>query len=134
MTLGISARYALCAVLELARSGASDPVSVSSIAHRQRIPETALAKVFQRLVRSGLVVGMRGPGGGYLLARPASKITVLDVLRVFEPAPPADARVHDATNGDDSLEEFFGTVDEQVRSAFASITIDRLAARNGTLM
>lgn len=134
MTLGISARYALYAVLELARSTASDPVSVSSIAQRHRISETALAKVFQRLVRSGLVVGMRGPRGGYLLARPASRITVLDVMSVFEPAPPTDAYERGAMGGDDLLEEFFGTVDGQVRSAFASITIDRLAARNGAPM
>ncbi len=134
MTLGISARYALYAVLELARSTASDPVSVGSIAQRHRIPETALAKVFQRLVRSGLVVGTRGPRGGYLLARPASRITVLDVMTVFEPVPSADAAVRGGIGGDDLLEEFFGTVDGQVRSAFASITLDRLAARNGAPM
>ena len=134
MTLGISARYALYAVLELARSTASEPVSVTRIAHRRRIPATVLAKVFQRLVRSGLVVGMRGPRGGYLLARPARHITVLDVMNVFELTPPPDASVPGAIAGDDMLEDLLGTMDGQVRSAFASITIDRLAARSETAM
>ena len=134
MTLGVSTRYALYAVLDLARAGEAEAVSVSSIAHRHHIPETALAKVFQRLVRSGFVVGMRGPHGGYRLARPADRITVLDIMNVFEPVPSADARVRGEIAGDDSLEEFFGTVDGQVRSAFASVTIDRLAAQNGSTM
>lgn len=134
MTLGISTRYALYAVLDLARSCATEPVSVANIARRHHIPETALAKVFQRLVRTGFVVGTRGPHGGYLLARPAGEITVLDIMNVFEPVPAADARQSGAIEGDDFLEEFFGTVDGQVRSAFASVTIDRLAAQNGSAM
>jgi Rrf2 family protein len=40
--------------------------------------------VFQQLVRAGLATGMRGVGGGYSLSRPASRITVLDVIHVFE--------------------------------------------------
>ena len=60
MTPGTSIRHALYAVIDLARSDESNPVSVASIAQRRGIPETALAKVFQRLVRSGLVVGSAG--------------------------------------------------------------------------
>ena len=132
MTLGTTTRYALYAVLDLARSDESEPVSVSVIARRHRIPETVLAKVFQRLVRSGLVTGLRGPHGGYRLARPADEITVLDVLDVFEPAPSAGDDASDPLIPEDSLQEFFGTVDGQVRSAFGSVTLDRLAAQDKT--
>jgi Rrf2 family protein len=131
MTPGTSIRHALYAVIDLARSDESNPVSVASIAQRRGIPETALAKVFQRLVRSGLVVGMRGPHGGYRLARPASEITVLDVMDVFSPAQ-SDARLPDDLGRDEKLEEFIGTVDGQARSAFASVTIDQLAAQDKT--
>ena len=133
MTFGVSIRHALYAVIDLARSTETDPISVASIAQRRRIPETALAKVFQRLVRSGLVVGMRGPHGGYRLARPAEEITVLDVMNVFEPAP-VDAPEADTDAHDDRLEEFFGAVDGQVKSVFASVTIDRLAASDETAL
>jgi Rrf2 family iron-sulfur cluster assembly transcriptional regulator len=127
MTPHASTRYALQAVLDLARSAGA--VSVSAIARRHHIPETALAKVFQRLVRSGLVVGARGPHGGYRLARPAGQITVLDVIDVFEPS---DARAARAVEDDDSLEDLLGAVDGQARSAFGTVTIERLAARNRT--
>jgi Rrf2 family protein len=129
MTFGTGIRHALYAVLDLARADESNPVSVASIAHRHHIPETALAKVFQRLVRSGLVVGTRGPHGGYRLVRPASEITVLDVMNAFEPAPPARAHPAEEVGDDDSLERFFGAVDGQARTAFASVTIDQLAER-----
>lgn len=127
MTLGRSSRYALYAVVDLARADESDPVSVSSVARRHGIPETALAKVFQRLVRSGLVIGLRGSHGGYRLARHPSEITVLDVLDVFEPLPSA-AAVPSPDGRDDSLVQLFDAVDGQVRSAFGSITLERLVA------
>lgn len=129
MTVAANVRHALQAVLELARSDESDPISVHSVAHRHHIPEAALAKVFQRLVHSGLVVGMRGPHGGYRLARPASEITVLDVMNAFAPAPAPGSEAPQTIDGDESLQEFFETVDGQMRSAFASVTIDRLALR-----
>lgn len=128
MTFGVSIRHALYAVIDLARASEDDPMSVASIAQRHHIPETALAKVFQRLVRSGLVVGMRGPHGGYRLARPPAEITVLDVMGAFEPAP------GDPDPGElasvDILEEFFGVVDGQVRKVCQSVSIDQLAAYN----
>lgn len=129
MTFGVSIRHALYAVIELARADEDNPVSVASIAQRHNIPETALAKVFQRLVHTGLVVGMRGPHGGYRLARPSAEISVLDVVRGFEPAPDAEL---DSLANLDSLKEFFDVFDEQVRKVCASVTIDRLAANNKT--
>jgi len=127
VTFGVSIRHALYAVIELARADEDNPVSVASIAQRHSIPETALAKVFQRLVRSGLVVGLRGPHGGYVLSRPANEISVLDVVRGFEPVAD-DARTPLADL--DALEEFFGVFDEQVRKVCESVTIDRLAANH----
>ncbi|HEX5041278.1 MAG TPA: Rrf2 family transcriptional regulator, partial [Candidatus Polarisedimenticolaceae bacterium] len=83
MNLTKSSRYALLAALEMA--GAADhPVTAADVARRHGTPEAVVAKVLQRLVRAGLAVGTRGSNGGYRLARPASGITVLDVLRVFE--------------------------------------------------
>ncbi len=129
MTLGTSSRYALYAVLDLARADESGPVSVSTIARRHRIPETALAKIFQRLVRSGLVSGVRGARGGYRLVRPPADVTVLEILNVFEPLPPAIGAGVPAGDGEaDYLLQFFDAVDGQVRSALGSVTLDRLAS------
>lgn len=126
--LGASTRYALHAILELARSDENDLVSVACIARRRGIPEAALAKIFQRLVRSGFVMGMRGPRGGYRLVRPPADITVLDIMNVFEPVlPAADPGVEPGSAWDEGLQEFFGAVDGQVRCAFAAVTLDQLA-------
>ena len=84
MTVNKSARYALYAALEMALGG-EQAVTVSGVAARYGIPATALAKVLQQLVRSGLAVGTRGVGGGYRLAKPASKVTVLDLVSLFDP-------------------------------------------------
>ena len=72
---------------EMALAG-DKPVTVAGVAGQLGLPQTALAKVFQQLVRSGLAVGTRGIGGGYRLARPARQVSVLDVLQAFEPPHP----------------------------------------------
>ncbi len=132
MTLSKFSRYALYAALEMARAG-DEPVTVSQVAEPHRIPPTALAKVFQQLVRAGLAVGTRGIGGGYRLARPRSEISVLDVVSVFDPlrAPGDDllhARAHaePATPGAAALHRLFDEVDEGTRATLASVTLDTL--------
>ena len=135
MTLNKSARYALYAALEMALAD-PDPVTVSGVAGRYRIPPTALAKVLQQLVRAGLAVGSRGVGGGYRLGKPASKISVLDVVAIFyPPRPPGECLVEPASRGGCarpdacSVRGLFDEVDELVRNTFASVTVATLARR-----
>ncbi len=136
MTLNKSTRYALYAALEMAQAGETGHVTVAQVAHRYRIPGTALAKVFQRLVRSGLATGTRGVGGGYRLAKPPSEITVLDLLGVFEPPRlPGHCLAQDlpgqpcADYTPCRLRKLFDEVDEVTRSTFASVTLDTLAGK-----
>ena len=136
MNLNKSTRYALYAALEMAQVEEQDQVTVSQVAQRYRIPETALAKVFQRLVRSGLAAGTRGVGGGYRLVRDPSKITVLDVVSIFEPPrPPRQCLLQDQPGKPCSdftscrLRRLFDEVDETARSTFASVTLDTLAGK-----
>jgi Rrf2 family protein len=88
MQLNKSTRYALYAAMEMALAN-DEAVTVAHVANRYGISEAALAKAFQQLVRARLSRGTRGVGGGYRLARPASAITVLDVIDAFEPVPEA---------------------------------------------
>jgi Rrf2 family protein len=132
MTLSKFSRYALYAALEMARAG-EEPVTVVQVAEPHGIPRTALAKVFQQLVRAGLAVGTRGIGGGYRLARPRTDITVLDVVSVFDrlrtpgvdllharvDAPPARPETQ-------TLQQLFDEVDDGVRATLASVTLDTL--------
>jgi Rrf2 family protein len=115
-----------------------DPVTVVSVAARLGLPQTALAKVFQQLVRTGLAVGTRGVGGGYRLAKPARQISVLDVLSAFEPPQPS-GRCLLAERGDGDcprvgscgLRQLFDEADELLRCTFASVTLSTLARRTG---
>ena len=88
MRLSTKGRYAVMAMTDLARHGQSDSraVCLSEIAARQEISLAYLEQLFARLRRAGLVKSVRGPGGGYRLARPLSETNIADiVLAVDEP-------------------------------------------------
>lgn len=132
MTLSKFSRYALYAAVEMARAG-DEPVTVAQVAEPHGIPPTALAKVFQQLVRAGLAAGTRGIGGGYRLARPRSEITILDVVSVFDPLrTPGDDLLHDHAGASTpkrhavALQRLFDEVDEGIRATLASVTLDTL--------
>lgn len=132
MTLSKFSRYALYAAVEMARAG-DQPVTVAQVAAPYEIPQTALAKVFQQLVRTGLAVGTRGIGGGYRLARPRDEITVLDIVSVFDPlrAPGHDllharAERTPAPPAARALGQLFDEVDEGIRATLASVTLETL--------
>lgn len=84
MRFSLQAQYAICGVFDLAYNGQGEPVPVQAIGERQGIPARYLEQIFQRLRRAELVTGKRGPGGGYVLARPASAITLRDVVEAVE--------------------------------------------------
>ena len=75
---------ALEAVLDVAFNARPDPVQSKDITDRQGIPQRYLEQVLQQLVRQGVLKGVRGPRGGYTLARERRKITVGDVVRVVD--------------------------------------------------
>lgn len=140
MNFNKSTRYALYAALEMAQVEEQGQVTVSQVAQRYRIPETALAKVLQRLVRSGLAAGTRGVGGGYRLVKDPSRITVLDVVSIFEPPRPLrQCLVQDqpgkpcADFTSCRLRKLFDEVDETARSTFASVTLDTLVGKRSAV-
>src|SRR5258708_4245959 len=76
--------YAVRAAIELAGAERGTPVKGDRIAAAQDIPMKFLENILSELRRSGLVASRRGTDGGYWLARPASKITVADIIRAVE--------------------------------------------------
>ena len=86
MRLTTKGRFAVTAMVDLAMRGGSGPVTLASISERQQISLSYLEQLFGKLRRNNLVDSVRGPGGGYNLARPGSKISVADiVVAVDEP-------------------------------------------------
>lgn len=81
MTVSLKGEYALSALCELASSSGAQPIKIAEIAVRQKIPQKFLELILANLKQAGFVESKRGAEGGYLLARPASSISVGDVLR-----------------------------------------------------
>jgi len=77
-------RYALRAMVDLTLHADEAPVSRRDIAARQKISADYVAQLFRRLRAAGLVDGVKGPGGGYRLARDAATISAGDVVRAVE--------------------------------------------------
>ncbi|HEX4080602.1 MAG TPA: Rrf2 family transcriptional regulator [Rhizomicrobium sp.] len=87
MKLSTKGRYAVMAMADLARRQPEcGPVSLGEIAESQEISLSYLEQLFAKLRKGGLVVSVRGPGGGYRLSRAASELRVADIiLAVDEP-------------------------------------------------
>jgi len=84
MRLSLQLQYAICGVFDLAYNGGGQPVQIRVISERQLVPTRYLEQIFQRLRRADLVASKRGPGGGYSLARPASEISLREIVEAVE--------------------------------------------------
>lgn len=84
MKLSTRGRYAMVALTDLAGTPERQPVSLAEISRRQDISLPYLEQLFVKLRRAGLVESVRGPGGGYRLARSADSIRVSEVLAAVE--------------------------------------------------
>jgi Rrf2 family iron-sulfur cluster assembly transcriptional regulator len=89
MKLSTKGRHAITAMMELALRHNKGPVTLADISVEQSISVSYLEQLFARLRNHGLVTGMRGPGGGYCLRRPASEITIAEILSAVDDAMPA---------------------------------------------
>lgn len=103
MKLSTKGRYAVMAMADLALHSKGKPVALADIAERQEISLSYLEQLFGKLRRGGLVRSVRGPGGGYLVARDIEDLRISDVIiAVDEPikatrcAPGSPAGCHGA--------------------------------------
>ncbi len=84
MKLSTKGRYAMIALVDLALAPQGKLVSLNEIAARQKMSLAYLEQLFVKLRRAGLVESVRGPGGGYRLARPAEDVRVAQVLEAVD--------------------------------------------------
>lgn len=84
MRLTRESEYALLGLAVMARRPSGQLVPLGEVAAAERLPHTFLAKIFQKLARHGVLVAHRGPGRGYVLARPPATIAVREVLEAVE--------------------------------------------------
>ncbi len=84
--------YAIEAVLDIAYHAGSEPVQSREITRRQGIPRRYLEQALQQLVRHGILIGVRGPRGGYRLARERRRITIGDIVKVVREVESGDVK------------------------------------------
>jgi len=84
LTITTKSPYAVRALAELARRGDGAPVPIGEIARQRDIPVQFLEGLFATMRRAGILQSQRGVKGGYSFARPAEKVTVLEVVELLE--------------------------------------------------
>lgn len=89
MRLTTKGRFAVTAMMDLALRGDDGPVALAGVSERQKISLSYLEQLFGKLRRYSLVGSVRGPGGGYCIARPLNMVTVADIVRAVD--EPLDA-------------------------------------------
>jgi len=122
---------ALEAVLDVAYNARPDPVQSKDITKRQGIPQRYLEQVMQQLVHKNILKGVRGPKGGYTLARERRKITVGDVVRVVDQldAESDTEPVSQADLGEKVIGPIWTETRDQVLEKLDRITMEDLCQR-----
>lgn len=84
MKLSTKGRYAVTAMMDLAIHDRTGPITLAEISKCQGISLSYLEQLFSKLRQKGLVEGVRGPGGGYRLGRPANNISVAEIINAVD--------------------------------------------------
>ncbi len=126
MKLQKNTSLALYSVLEFA-ADPSRHISAAEIADKHGVSAHHLAKVLAELARRGIVESVRGAGGGYRFAGNARRLTLMDVVQMFEefalPASERGSANGDMTPVDRALGAVLAEIDENAKATFSSITL-----------
>ncbi len=125
---------AIAAVIDVAIHGGSRPVSAKALAARHRLPPRHLEPVLQALVHDGILRGIRGPHGGYELARDHRDISADDILRAARAAEEADdPELPDSPLVNDVVRPALVEAERTFSVALARISVEDLARQAAAL-
>ena len=130
MRLSTKGRFAVTAMIEVALHERRGPVPLSDIAARQQISLSYLEQMFSKLRQQGLVDSTRGPGGGYMLAQRADKITVADIIRAVDGKRAGDSRgslEEEDSPSQDMTQELWDALNTRIVDYMQSISLQKLA-------
>lgn len=129
MRLTTKGRFAVTAMVDLAMHSDGAPVTLAGVSERQLISLSYLEQLFGKLRRHGLVESVRGPGGGYCIARALDQISVAEIiLAVDEPldATKCGGKANCKDNGPCLTHNLWTDLTDQIYSYLESITLDQL--------
>lgn len=133
MRLTTKGRYAVTAMLDLALHGEDGPVSLADISGRQNISLSYLEQLFAKLRRNELVRSVRGPGGGYLLARNLQEIFVAEIIDAVNEAVDATGcrGSGDCQQGEVCLtHHLWDDLSQQIHGFLSQISLANLVSRS----
>ena len=134
MRLTTKGRFAVTAMIDLALRQGNGPVTLAGISQRQAISLSYLEQLFGKLRRHEIVESIRGPGGGYTLARRADKVTVADIIiAVDEPLDATQCGGKENCHGSDPAtgarcmtHELWATLNEKMVDYLDSVSLQDL--------
>ena len=84
LKLSTKGQYGVRAMFEIARSCGEGPVTIKEISERQDVSVAYLEQILNQLRKAGIINSVKGPGGGYILSRPADRVSIGEILRELE--------------------------------------------------
>lgn len=132
MRLTTKGRYAVTAMLDLALNAQEGPVPLADISERQGISLSYLEQLFAKLRRCALVTSVRGPGGGYQLARQCSDIQIVQIIDAVDESVDATRcqGLGDCQSGDECLtHRLWCDLSKQIHNFLSGISLADLVAR-----
>ncbi len=121
--------FAVEAVVDIAFNAGGQPVQSRDITKRQNIPQRYLEQVLQQLVRAGVLTGVRGPRGGYILARERRRITVGDITRVISGLDDEDGAAPASEMGTRVMEPMWQNMQEKFLKELDQVSIEDLCLK-----
>ena len=127
MKISVKSDYALHAIFDLAMHSSNEPVKIADIARRQNIPQKFLELILSNLKQGGFVESRRGADGGYRLSKPASRLTVGEVLRYVEGRQTERGRPRQ--DGASPFGEMWKQVDQSAAAVLDNMTFEALVRK-----
>jgi len=127
--------FAIEAVLDIAYNAGTEPVQSGEITRRQGIPKRYLEQVLQQLVRDGVLAGVRGPHGGYRLARERRRISIGEIVRVVRSMETAIDPIEDPAGsilGHMVVRPLWSELQDEFMRRLDDVTIEDLCLRART--
>ena len=124
--------FAVTAMIDLALRCSKGPVTLAGISERQEISLSYLEQLFGKLRRRGLVDSVRGPGGGYCLARPLAEITVAEIIcAVDEPLDTTQCGGKENCRDEDRCmtHDLWSTLNRKIHDYLSSVTLAELVSK-----
>jgi Rrf2 family iron-sulfur cluster assembly transcriptional regulator len=129
MRLTTKGRFAVTAMIDVALHGSDGPVTLAAVSSRQKISLSYLEQLFGKLRRSGLVESVRGPGGGYNLAKVPDTVSVADIITAVDEPIDATQCAGQENCKDDRrcmTHELWASLNEHIFSFLSGVTLAQL--------